>query len=72
MKIDIVERQHCLEDKKCDANKRTDWDFVGTSPMKRLFPRGFEGCVPKHTKFKYKLERNRWLPFGFVSQTGED
>lgn len=23
-------------------------------------------------KFGYKLERNRWLPFGFVSQTGED
>ena len=23
-------------------------------------------------KFGYKLTRNRWLPFGFVSQTGED
>ena len=22
-------------------------------------------------KFGHKLERNRWLPFGFVSQTGE-
>ena len=22
-------------------------------------------------KFGYMLERNRWLPFGFVSQTGE-
>lgn len=23
-------------------------------------------------KFKYKFERSRWLPFGFVSLTGED
>ena len=23
-------------------------------------------------KFGYKLTRNRWLPFGFVSQTGEN